>query len=465
VKTIRGRNNANTHLKNPGWLFVCDAAFNSNVGDEKGDPTDFERREKTFAEDSEKKEGEIQGETNNSGGEGTAEGTVVKSGGESSNSGAEGPKRTTTTTNQKTRMKKVFLLISNYEAEKCSCLMSSGINFPTIDDHLLDCGTEVQDAYGRDEQTGRQFNRLRFCPRLYAFASVIRLHQAKTFLSKGAYVNTPISLHVFAGSIHADRALLGSIKNYLAIFPRPAPPVEQAAEEVLIENLDNMEGENKDQNKNESQVLAKPGKAGGKAAEGKAGSQQSVTLTQVWDRLFEKGYIERDGFVPQQHRMRVVLRISRAQRKILLNEQQQLHQPEQVKLHQVEAPKPSTNNLTGEAALDHIDRLQEFTTDELSREVLGNLKSLLLSPFQGKSPVGFLKDFYNNARHLDDELAMSSIGRLLGAAELGGTASEDKVWEEGEGASGSSAAKTGESGGANAGADAGAESDESDVSV
>lgn len=55
------------------------------------------------------------------------------------------------------------------------------------------------------------------------------------------------------------------------------------------------------------------------------------------------------------------------------------------------------------------------------------LPGLLLSPFLHKSPVVFLKDFYNNARHLDDELAMSSIGRLLGAAELGGAAKDDAI--------------------------------------
>ena len=55
------------------------------------------------------------------------------------------------------------------------------------------------------------------------------------------------------------------------------------------------------------------------------------------------------------------------------------------------------------------------------------LERIIFSPFQDKSPVKFLKDFYNNARHLDDELAMSAVGRLLGAAELGGTAKEEEI--------------------------------------
>ena len=55
------------------------------------------------------------------------------------------------------------------------------------------------------------------------------------------------------------------------------------------------------------------------------------------------------------------------------------------------------------------------------------VREVFLSPFLDKSPVKFLKDFYNNARHLDDELAMSSIGRLLGAAELGGTAKDQEI--------------------------------------
>jgi hypothetical protein len=101
-------------------------------------------------------------------------------------------------------------------------LLSSEINFPTIDDHKLDDGeTKVRDAYGRTEkETGRQFNRLRFCPRLYAFASVVRLHQSLCFLNTSSYADVPISLHVFAGSIHADKPLLQKTKNYLGLLPR-----------------------------------------------------------------------------------------------------------------------------------------------------------------------------------------------------------------------------------------------------
>lgn len=124
----------------------------------------------------------------------------------------------------KPRLKKVYLLISNFEAEKCSCLLASGINFPTIDDHKLSDGTEVIDGYGRGTED-RQFNRLRFCPRLYSFAAVRRLHQAAQFLTKTSLgEDAPISLHVFAGSIHADRVLLDKMKHYLALLPRPPPP-------------------------------------------------------------------------------------------------------------------------------------------------------------------------------------------------------------------------------------------------
>lgn len=71
-------------------------------------------------------------------------------------------------------------------------------------------------------------------------------------------------------------------------------------------------------------------------------------------------------------------------------------------------------------------------TQMLATQETWNVRDIVFSPYEDKSPVKFLKDFFNNARHLDEELAMSSLGRLLGAAELGGTAKEGDIWQQGK---------------------------------
>lgn len=261
IKTIRGRNNANTHLKNPAWIFVCDAPHNN---------TETKTSEHTTVVGEGKKDEE--GNPIDS-----KDGDSKKDGNPKNASDAAESKSAAANKGDTPRLKKVFVLISNFEAEKCSCLMASAINFPSIDDHVLDDGTQVIDAYGRpkgkedgsgdeadkkdgdaaastnappapaapkaaskaptkivDASNARQFNRLRFCPRLYAFASVVRLHQPEVFLRTGSYPNVPVSLHVFAGSIHSDKALFMKIKNYLALLPRPAERVsEEEAEEAM----------------------------------------------------------------------------------------------------------------------------------------------------------------------------------------------------------------------------------------
>ncbi|CAD7943082.1 unnamed protein product [Amoebophrya sp. A25] len=303
VRTIRGKHNADAHLKNPGWIFVSDLEKHKAHGVEE---------------------------------------QVVSTTGDAADDRGSAHRT----------LNKVFLLVSNFEAERCACLISSSINFPSIDDHKLDDGTNVIDGYNRKEPTGaeekvktggagggREFNRLRFCPRLYQFAPIVRLHQPQPFLRRTSYeLHAPIALHVFAGSIHADRRLLEKTKNYLALLPRPNEEEEGAA------------------------VVA------------------------LWDALFEEeSLIERDGFIFPENRVPVVTRMAK------------------------ELAEYYSSRATHAKAADAA------------------LRSLLLSPFRGKSPVRFLKSFYNNARHLDDELAMSSVGRLLGAAELGGQARNEDI--------------------------------------
>ncbi|CAD7923999.1 unnamed protein product [Amoebophrya sp. A120] len=315
VRTIRGKHNADAHLKHPGWLFVSDL--------QKGQ----------------------QNNANTKAGSSSADASLLS---------------------------KVFLLISNFEAERCACLVSSQINFPSIDDHKLDDGTEIVDAYNRKENpedgSGREFNRLRFCPRLYQFAAIVRLHQPEPFLRRTSYeLHAPVALHVFAGSIHADRVLLGKVKNYLALVPRP----------------------------NEE--------------------EDGAEIVALWDLMFEEeNLIERDGFVRPAHRLAVSKRLTSL---VLSSASAASAVPK------ASGPSSTTGSQTTSA-----------TSFSSKRPDMDNILKICLSPFSGSSPVRFLKSFYNNARHLDDELAMSSIGRLLGAAELGGQASnEDILMLEGQG--------------------------------
>ena len=87
-------------------------------------------------------------------------------------------------------------------------------------------------------------------PTMYSFAALTRLQQPRNFLTVSSR-DPPAIVHVYGGSVHADGALLTDIRNFLSLFPRP---------------LRNME---------------------------------------LWDKLFNRKYILRDGFVPPRYRGRV----------------------------------------------------------------------------------------------------------------------------------------------------------------
>lgn len=321
MQTIRGRNNADTHLKNPGWIFVCDAPHKMGQGVDKSE-------NKTPA--SVQSESSARGLGANE----MALPTVA-------------PRR-------------VFLVISNFEAEHCAGLLSTAVNFPTIDDHLLEDQSEIVDAYERTEENGgREFNRLRFCPRLYTFAAITRLSMSEVFLQRVCYAQRiPISLHVFSGSIHCDDALLAMFQHYLALLPRP-PEIGD------------------DHDAEDEEPFEKQKRIG------------TAVALRAWDKLYDGNMIERDGFVPVDVRRQAV--------ELLLAS------------CMVKTPDTSGASVARTRATNFFGE---------------NLREMLVSPLVSKSPVRFLRDFYNNARHLDGDLAMSAVGRLLGAAELGGLAKE-----------------------------------------
>lgn len=150
-------------------------------------------------------------------------------------------------------------------------------------------------------------------PSLYAFAAITRHHQRRDFLTISS-CEPPVMVHVFAGSVHADENLLKKIRNLLSLFPRPNTPIGMKR----------------------------------------------------WDLLFEKGLINRDSFVPPEHR-NVVDRYS------------------------------STDDFDG-------------TTRILFHD----------------SPAKDLRKFYGDCRHLGSELPTSSVGRLLGASQLVSNAEEEE---------------------------------------
>lgn len=139
--------------------------------------------------------------------------------------------------------------------------------------------------------------------RLFPFAGITRLQQPTEFLQAFGSVSVPPVVHVLAGSVHAEGALLEEIRAFLGLHPRPL---------------------------------------------GRCDAEE-------WDGLFSQGYIERDGFVCIPNRTRVV-----------------------ACLHGVE----------------YLDRFS-FRT----------------------SPVHCLLSFFSNIRNLGNELAISSVGQLLGASD------------------------------------------------
>ena len=130
------------------------------------------------------------------------------------------------------------------------------------------------------------------------------------------------------------------------------------------------------------------------------GGDDEQTRSDLWDELFEANVIERDGFVRKMNRGKM--------------------------LESFEGMMRNTGLATTAATLTTTSAMTTTAT------ATWNVKDIVFSPYEDKSPVKFLKDFFNNARHLDEELAMSSLGRLLGAAELGGTAKEGDIWHGGK---------------------------------
>eukprot|EP00559_Dactyliosolen_fragilissimus_P003496 CAMPEP_0184860846 /NCGR_PEP_ID=MMETSP0580-20130426/5651_1 /TAXON_ID=1118495 /ORGANISM="Dactyliosolen fragilissimus" /LENGTH=1532 /DNA_ID=CAMNT_0027358101 /DNA_START=132 /DNA_END=4730 /DNA_ORIENTATION=+ len=86
------------------------------------------------------------------------------------------------------------VIVSNFEAEKLSNLLSSEIrDMLTLNGHL---------------------------PYLYAFVAMTRFQQPRQYLTNSS-CDPPVEIHICAGSVHADAELAKNIRNFLSVFPRP----------------------------------------------------------------------------------------------------------------------------------------------------------------------------------------------------------------------------------------------------
>ena len=105
----------------------------------------------------------------------------------------------------------IVVVISNYEAEQISSLLASGI------------------------QQQRQF------PNLYAFAPITRVQQRPQLLTMASCA-PPVLIHVYGGSINADRALWIELRDFLSMFrdadsifsTKPPPQITAATSTEIV---------------------------------------------------------------------------------------------------------------------------------------------------------------------------------------------------------------------------------------
>uniref|UniRef100_A0A7S1BTA9 Uncharacterized protein n=2 Tax=Corethron hystrix TaxID=216773 RepID=A0A7S1BTA9_9STRA len=175
---------------------------------------------------------------------------------------------------------------------------------------------------------------------LYYFAPLTRLQQPRQFLTISSFDPPPI-IHVLGGSVHADNELQEVIQRFLGICPYPG---------------DCGEGDEK------------------------------------WNEYFSKGWIERDGFVPDRTKRTVLSKLF----PIMTGSNEKWNE------------YFSKGWIERDGFVPVLSKLFPIMTGS---------NDVNICPFTS-SPVEFLIKFLCNVRYLGEELSSSKMGKLLGSSEI-----------------------------------------------